>query len=164
MAFLGTPGDAIVRVVHIGAVVIWIGLLHFSMFIRPRLMAGLSEGTMREVGPHLAARLLPWTVWAPLVTLVSGLLLYVDRWVALGPAGMGWGIHVASVLALVLVGLVHGVNVPAVKRVAAVLDGAPPPSPGLLRRLTVVGWVAVALSWVVLVLMVFAGHWAVLTR
>jgi hypothetical protein len=40
---------------------------------------------------------------------------------------------------------------------AAVLEGAPPPPLPLIRRVQVVGWVLVVLSWVALVLRVFAA-------
>jgi hypothetical protein len=161
MAFLGPGGDAVVRLVHIGAVILWIGLLHFAVLIRPRILAGLSEGGMREVAPHIAARFVPWVLWMPLLALGSGAILYVDRIDTFGLAGVGWGLHLSVFLAVVMVGITHGVSLPAMRRAAGMLQGAPPPPPSVFVRLTVAGWVLVVLSWIVLLLMVLSAHWSI---
>ena len=158
MSFLVGPLDELVRLVHIAAVIAWVGLLHFLAFIRPRITDPLGEGTRKEVLPHMAAQSIPWVSWGALIALLAGVVLYLDRIIRASWGEVAMELHIGSVLGLVMVGLTHALVLPGLRRLAAVKDGAAPPPSGLTgRTLTASRWTAF-LSWVVLALMVVGAH------
>ncbi len=158
MSFLVGPLDNLFRFAHVGAAILWVGLLHFMVFIRPAIFSGLAESTKKEVLPHLAARVIPWLFWGSLVTVLAGLVLYADRLVRLPLASNQWELHVGAFLGLVMLGLGHALILPALRRVAQIKEGAAPLPSGLLERTHKTARLSAVLSWVVLALMVLGSH------
>lgn len=158
MSFLVGPLDDLFRFAHIGAAIVWVGLLHFMVYIRPAIFSGLTESTTKEVLPHLAARVVPWLFWGSLVTVSAGLVLYVDRLIRLPLASIQWELHAGALLGVVMLGLGHAVILPALRRVAQLKDGAAPLPAGLLERTHKTARMSAVLSWVVLALMVLGSH------
>jgi hypothetical protein len=158
VSFLIGPLDPAVRLIHIAAMVLWLGLLHFVAFIQPRITAGLGEGTRKEVLPHLAAETSSWLSWGALVTVVAGLLLYLDHVIRFELADISWAIHLGSLLGLLMIGLTHALILPGLKRLAGVKDGKVPPPARVNTRVQRVARITAAIGWLALLLMVIGSH------
>ncbi len=85
------------RWLHIGAGVMWIGLLYYFNFVQVAAMkAAGADGTAAGISKHVAPRALLFFRWAALVTWLAGAMIlgkhFVDAFTfktAYAPIGMG---------------------------------------------------------------------------
>lgn len=64
----------ILRWIHVGSAVVWLGLLYFFNFVNVPFGRGLDDETKKKVVPQLMPRALFWFRWAAMVAWLSGLL------------------------------------------------------------------------------------------
>lgn len=145
---------ALIRFGHIASAIVWLGLVFFMAFVRPRMFAGLSDDTLRQVMPHLAKNVTPMIGVASTLTILFGVLLHIDLGSRIGFANIGMGLNLAIVLALVMYGIGLGVIMPVANRTAKVLQGGTPPTPDEIRRLGTATHVIAGLGILVLFVMV----------
>ena len=154
MAGLPPDVEALVRAAHVGAAVVWLGLVYASALVLPKAMGSLADATRREVLPRLARAMVPWLVWSSVLTVAFGFALYASIGLALGFGSMRWGTNLGAALALLMFALGHLFVVPTQRAMARALDGNAMPGSGRMRRAVFVGRVNAFLSFGVLFFMV----------
>ncbi|HEY4644441.1 MAG TPA: urate hydroxylase PuuD, partial [Bacteroidota bacterium] len=65
------------RWLHIGAGILWIGLLYFYNFVNAPFAATMDGDTKKKVVPELLPRSLFWFRWGAAFTWITGVLLLV---------------------------------------------------------------------------------------
>ncbi len=63
----------ILRWIHFGAGITWVGLLYFFVLINAKFLPALEPATRMKVVPLLMPRALWWFRWASVVTVVAGI-------------------------------------------------------------------------------------------
>ncbi len=63
----------ILRWIHFGAGITWVGLLYFFVVINAKFLPALEPATRMKVVPLLMPRALWWFRWASVVTVVAGI-------------------------------------------------------------------------------------------
>lgn len=156
------------RLLHVGLGVFWAGALIFiALFLQPsvrdagpdgaKVMAGIMRRRFLDIMPVVA-----------LVTILSGLWLYWRASAGFQPAymgsPMGTTIGIGALAALAAFGIGVGVMRPAVKRAAALSQGAPPDDAGmaaaqaLRARAATAGRIVAALLAVAVIAMAVARY------
>lgn len=77
MLDLYTNLHLLARWLHVIAGITWIGFLYFFNFVNGPLQAALDDSTKKALNPQLLPRTLWWFRWGAMVTLLSGLILFV---------------------------------------------------------------------------------------
>lgn len=145
---------ALVRFGHIASAIVWLGLIFFMAFVRPRMFAGLSEDTRRQVLPHLAKNVMPAMGISATLTIAFGVVLHVELGSRIGFDNIGMGLNLAILFAFIMYGLGLGLVMPVARKTAKVLQGGKPPSAQEVRRMGMITHAMVGLGLVVLFLMV----------
>ncbi len=65
----------LIRWLHVGSGIMWVGLLYYFNFVQVPAVAGMPDELKPAIGKHIAPRALFWFRWAALSTVVFGLLL-----------------------------------------------------------------------------------------
>jgi uncharacterized membrane protein len=98
--------QSLFRWVHVGAGIVWIGMLYFFNFVNANFAATMDGETKKKVVPELMPRALYWFRWGAVWTWLTGfllLLLVFYHGGILFDAGYGWGLPAIVMLLLSLV-------------------------------------------------------------
>lgn len=161
---------AILRFVHIGAGIVWIGLLYYFNFVQVPSFAKMEAPARMNAVINLVPRALAWFRYAALVTILAGLL-----WIVVTGVDMGWDVYLKtsnfkSILVGGILGLIMFVNVwgiiwPNQKKVIAATRAtvqdktpAPPDQPKWARRAFLASRTNTLLSIPMLFFMVASAH------
>ncbi|KQW84140.1 hypothetical protein [Brevundimonas sp. Root1279] len=116
--------QAVFRWVHVGAGILWIGLLYYFNFVQIRVMPSIPAELKPAIGKHIAPEALFWFRWSALVTVLAGLTVaflrghaYAMEVLSFGLAGglvdgdqqymlMGTGVWLAIVMFLNVWGII----------------------------------------------------------
>ena len=71
--------QAVFRWVHVGAGILWIGLLYYFNFVQIRVMPAIPAELKPAIGKHIAPEALFWFRWSALVTVLAGLTVAILR-------------------------------------------------------------------------------------
>ena len=77
------------RWLHVIAGITWIGFLYFFNFVNAPLQKALDDAAKKSVNPQLLPRALWWFRWGAMITLLSGLTLFVMNYFYLGDGNFG---------------------------------------------------------------------------
>ena len=159
---------AIVRWVHIGAGIVWIGILYYFNFIQVPSFAQMEAPVRMNVIRFLVPRALLWFRYAALVTVLAGLLWIISAMGAV-PGYMdsvGFkSILIGGTLGTIMLANVWMIIWPNQRRIIAATTEtlvnqtpAPPEQPRWARRAFLASRMNTALSVPMLFFMVGAGH------
>lgn len=116
--------QAVFRWVHVGAGILWIGLLYYFNFVQIRVMPSIPAELKPAIGKHIAPEALFWFRWSALVTVLAGLTVaflrghaYAMEVLSFGLAGglldgdqqymlMGTGVWLAIIMFLNVWGII----------------------------------------------------------
>ncbi len=71
--------EAVLRWIHVGFGILWIGLLYYFNFVQIRKMPDIPAELKPAVSKHIAPEALFWFRWAAVGTLAAGLVLAIVR-------------------------------------------------------------------------------------
>lgn len=71
--------QAVLRLLHVFAGILWIGLLYYFNFVQIRKMPDIPAELKPAISKHIAPEALFWFRWAALFTWVFGVLLALNR-------------------------------------------------------------------------------------
>ena len=71
--------QAVLRLIHVFAGILWIGLLYYFNFVQIRMMPSIPAELKPAVSKYIAPEALFWFRWAALATWVAGVLLALSR-------------------------------------------------------------------------------------
>ncbi len=161
---------AIVRFIHIGAGIIWIGLLYYFNFVQVPSFAKMEAPARMNTVINLVPRALVWFRYAALVTILAGLLYIVSAGI-----DMGWDVYlktsnfksilVGGTIGLIMLYNVWGIIWPNQKKVIAATTAtvqdqtpAPPDQPKWGRRAFLASRTNTMLSIPMLFFMIASAH------
>ena len=78
--------EFILRWIHFMSGITWIGILYYFNFIQAPFMGEAEAATKPDVVTKLMPRALWWFRWGAMFTVISGLLIYSNRWQQQGSA------------------------------------------------------------------------------
>lgn len=159
---------AIVRLAHIGAGIVWIGLLYYFNFVQVPSFGQMEVPARRQAIRFLVSRGMRWFRYAALVTVLAGLLWIVSRAVAvdgyLASADFK-SILVGGILGLIMLANVWMIIWPNWRKVInATVETlerqapAPPDQPKWSRRALLASRINVLLSVPMLFFMIASSH------
>ncbi len=155
---LPDPVVGLVRLVHIGSAIVWVGFIWFSAFVWAPTAKALPPEAQRQVAPHLVKRSVPWMAWSSVLSMAGGITLYADLGYAVGFDAIPMLLNVGVVGAFLMFIIAHAIAVPTGRQIARVLTGGPAVEPPRVARLLRWTRVNVALSVVVVTAMVMASR------
>ena len=80
MALFSIEGyEFLLRWIHFMAGITWIGILYYFNFVQVAFMAEAEPSTKTEVTTKLVPRALWWFRWSAMVTVLAGLLIYLNQ-------------------------------------------------------------------------------------
>ena len=160
--------DLLVRWLHIGAGITWIGLLYYFNFVQGPSVAQFEPSARTELTRKLAPRALAWFRYAALVTWLAGVLLLLttyggDIFTYLGsPAGLtiASGMTLGTIMFLNVWGVIwRNQKVIIASAEAAATGGqADPRVPALTRRALLASRTNVVMSIPMLFFMASSAH------
>lgn len=169
-AFLGDPTYlAILRWIHIGAGIVWIGLLYYFNFVQVPSFAQMEAPARMQAIRFLVPRALLWFRWAAVVTVGVGLLWIVSFAIAGGEGYLNSprfkSIVVGGTFGLIMLTNVWMIIWPNQRRIIAATTEtlvnqtpAPPEQPRWARRAFLASRLNTAFSLPMLFFMVGANH------
>jgi uncharacterized membrane protein len=151
---------ALARWVHLGAGVMWLGLLYYFTFVHvPAVKAAIADGTAAGLARHVLPRALFWFRWSAVVTWLAGAALLGGRFVdAFTLSGGMTGIGIGAWLGTIMLVNVWGVVWPAQKKVIGVV----PATDGEKARAQRTAFLAARVNLMLSIPMLFfmAGGWS----
>jgi len=87
--------QSLFRWIHVGAGIVWIGMLYFFNFVNASFAATMDGDTKKKVVPELMPRALHWFRWGAAWTWLTGILLLLLVFYHAGilyEPGYGWGL------------------------------------------------------------------------
>jgi len=161
---------AIVRFIHIGAGIIWIGLLYYFNLVQVPSFAKMEAPARANAVTILVPRALAWFRYAALVTVLAGLL-----WVVSYGIDIGWDVYlktsnfksilVGGILGIIMLGNVWIIIWPNQKKIIAATretvqnrTPAPPNQPKWARQAFLASRTNTMLSIPMLFFMVASAH------
>jgi uncharacterized membrane protein len=82
-------GIAVLRWLHVGFGILWIGLLYYFNFVQIRMMPQIPAELKPAVSKYIAPEALFWFRWAALATWVIGVFLAIHRGYLVGAFTLG---------------------------------------------------------------------------
>lgn len=160
---MDAPG-LILRWVHFLAGITWIGLLYFFNLINAGFLKSLDGPTKNVVIPKLMPAALNWFRHGATVTVLAGILLYIQHYSKGGTGAIAVGI--GGLLGIIMMVNVHAIIWPNQKKIIAAVtksakDGtaAPPEMAGWGRTALLASRVNFMLSIPMLFFMGAGAHW-----
>ena len=102
--------QAIFRWIHIGAGILWIGLLYFFNFVNGAFAATMDGETKKKVVPQLMPRALYWFRWGAAWTWVTGVLLlllvFYHGGILFENPPQPWGVATITMIAVTFLGFI----------------------------------------------------------
>ena len=89
--------EFILRWIHFLAGITWIGLLYYFNFIQGPFMGKAEDVTKKDITTKMAPRSLWWFRWGAMLTVITGILIILNR-IGLGGVGImgtSWGISIS---------------------------------------------------------------------
>ena len=154
------PGVAeLARWGHFLAGITWIGLLYYLNFCHVPVFAGLSADTKGELtrDGSIVRRVLWWFRWGAMLTLIFGIILYLN----LGDfgSGAGWDIRIGALFGMIMWFNVWFIIWPAQKRILGIVEGASADEKAALgKRALIASRTNTILSIPMLLLMASSAH------
>jgi uncharacterized membrane protein len=96
--FAGNFVQAVLRLLHVFAGILWIGLLYYFNFVQIRKMPDIPAELKPAVSKYIAPEALFWFRWAALATWVLGVSLAVNRGYLLDAITLGAISHTPKVV------------------------------------------------------------------
>ena len=115
--------EMLIRWIHFLAGITWIGLLYFFNLVNVQVMAKLDGATKGKVVPPLMSRALWFFRWSALVTVLAGIVYWIIILGSEPPSDPGSRTALTFITWLIIVGVVWGVNVVAIRRSAISRNG-----------------------------------------
>ncbi len=161
---------AILRYIHVGAGIIWIGLLYYFNFVQVPSLAKMEAPARSSVVMILVPRAIAWFRYAALVTFLAG-----TTWMLSRGLQIGWSnytdlpsfksITVGAAIGTTMFLIVWGIIWPNAKKVIAATTAtvknqtpAPPDQPRWARRAFLASRTNTALSIPMLFFMIASAH------
>jgi uncharacterized membrane protein len=156
---MADPLWTLVRFLHVGAAIAWIGgATLWGLIVMPTL-AQLGPTLPKGVMPTLGGKVVKFLPHAGAFTLIMGLAVFMNLYPTTLPYYRWIMLASLAITALALV-LAYAILVPTFKKVSTIMGTAHgPPTPevqGMMLRIKQVSLANLALGWLVVLLMVIA--------
>ena len=150
--------EGLLRLIHIGAAILWVGFVWFSAFVWGPTATALPPEAQRQVGPRLVQRLIPWLAWSSTITILAGIGLYANIGYDTGFDAIPMLLNLGVAAAFVMLVIAHALVLPTARKIARTLGGGPPVAPNRMARVQAWTRVNVVLSILVVFAMVMASR------
>ncbi len=146
---------------HFLAGITWIGLLYYLNFCQVPSLGGVSAETKADLFKEnsIVRRVLWWFRWGAMLTLIFGIMLYMDMMNGGGSSGMpGWDIRIGGLFGLIMWFNVWFIIWPAQKKVLGIVEATAEEKASVGKRALIASRTNTILSIPMLLLMASSAH------